>query len=462
MEAANPQGQQWARQGGSHHSTTCLLTNALQSKSVRVQATTYFVTFCASGYNELLRFLGKVYIYDNTVSMDVHDFFLCLTSLASECSFSVANWTVVTTRLTAPQPHSGTSFLWFNRAVGFAGPVLLLLRGFSGRKAWRGYGLLFDTARQEWSRVQMDPGVGHRGLLTGAYQDRYAFVAGGQTRPGCRRPKGDVWVLDLATRMWIRLPSLPQPLLAGAGIIHGTAFHVLGGFTTRGMQLETTGVHCVLDFQCALPDLLTGVCMRWAKQPPLPVPAAHMASVVVGSQWYTLGGESGGQTESCTARKLRPHNATGHALVVHDHAWIYDLALQTWRRSTNMPIPTSRAEGQVLWIGEYVVLLGGMHFNNLIHGLIQVHDRRTERWVVLNQTLARPVSGALMWTEPSTEGGLSLYQNGGRTTLVTSAFPGAVGADTLRAQVRLDLHSVAIRRISPLSETCLDGPCARL
>ena len=363
--------------------------------------------------------------------------------LPSSCGFSLADWAPVDAGATVPGPHSDAAFVWVRRVGGFRGPVLLLLRGVSSAD---NYVLVFDVARRRWARrVQMPVGVGQRGLLTGAYEDRYAFVVGGTS--GARCAGGGCclsrrgWLLDLETWAWRPLPDLPQPLAWGAALVSGAAFHVFGG-VTGGDAVETTGAHYAMDLGRGVPQPRKPrwSALRWVPQPPLPAPAAHMAAVAVGPQWYVIGGESGPRRPCSRPFDPSEHAAEGPACAV-PHVWVYHAALRMWRRTADLPIPTSRAEGQALRIGRYVAVFGGAQTGESIHGSVQVYDAATERWAVLNQTLRRPLTGAVMWTARTAAGALALHGHprGGRTA------PGATVADTMMAKVRQDLPSPALR-----------------
>jgi len=142
-----------------------------------------------------------------------------------------------------------------------------------------------------------------------------------------------VWKYETTAKSWTRGPSLPAPRGAGASAIIGRDLHFFGG--TNRPPGSTADLdqpdHWVLSLDGGT---------AWVSKAPLPNPRNHLASAVIGSALYAIGGQH------------NENETSGLQADVHR----YDPSTNSWTRVADLPAPRSHAsavvrDGQVVVIG---------------------------------------------------------------------------------------------------------------
>lgn len=146
------------------------------------------------------------------------------------------------TRATRPIPTEGIAPRDHSRLVAFQGELWLI----GGREEGRSETALvsiYDPAAESWRR---GPNLlAARAGFAVATSPTLLVVAGGEILFGTRRTLSSVEVIGAGQGAWSALPELPTPLHGFGAIIHGSAFHTVGG-TTRAGGVSNPGIVQIL------------------------------------------------------------------------------------------------------------------------------------------------------------------------------------------------------------------------
>jgi Kelch motif protein len=152
----------------------------------------------------------------------------------------------------------------------------LYVFGGTGAHASKVY--VYDLVKDTWSVSSARMAIPRKGFATVSRGDKI-YIIGGVTLEGALSSRVDVF--DTASESWSALAFLPKPRVGmAAGIIEGR-LHVVGGSVPDPAQ--TFNAHYSLGLEAE-----AGA--SWRKELELPTARHSMASVVVGGQWYVLGG----------------------------------------------------------------------------------------------------------------------------------------------------------------------------
>ncbi len=231
---------------------------------------------------------------------------------------------------------------------------------------------VFDLKKRRWiDRITMPADVPqtHVGIASG--EERFIYLVGGQLGPQCRPAVADCFVLDVHTKSWARLPSLPEPRYSPTTVLWRGRLHAISG---------------------AKPDRCTSACDHWSiavaagkplesewrEEVPIPRGGPHRTSAVLNDRLYVFGGQDG---------DLRPVandpqyvcDANTPLEALYGDSFMWQPETKQWKPVSPMPAARAHLEGEIA-INHYALVVGGNEGRHRVSDLVQVYDSRGDRW----------------------------------------------------------------------------------
>jgi hypothetical protein len=230
----------------------------------------------------------------------------------------------------------------------------------------------FDLSKGRWTdRISMPAGVAQTHLGIASDERQFIYFIAGQLGPQCRPAVADCFVLDVQTKSWGRLPSLPEARYSPTVVLWNGRLHSISG---------------------ARPDRWTSACDHWSiavaegkalenewrEEVPIPRGGPHRASAILENKLYVFGGQegdvkpiAGDPTYRCDWSKLSE--------IVYGDSFTTESGTGPWKKISPMPVAVSHIETEIV-IDQYAVVVGGTQRHDRLSDLIQVYDSRADRW----------------------------------------------------------------------------------
>ncbi|MFZ4639936.1 MAG: Kelch repeat-containing protein [Nodosilinea sp.] len=223
--------------------------------------------------------------------------------------------------------------------------------------------LILDLESGQWSRKSQLPVGFPHAYMALCTDGRHVYIAGGQVGDDGSATDG-VFCWNRETGGFSRLPSLPTPRYGATMQYVDGRLHFLGGTQAEdGLSSDQHWSLAVEGSSCLQPD--------WQAEPPVPLPASHMASLVVDDQIYLFGGQ---QEESGEA--------------YHANSYRYATQEGVWDRLADMPMPVSHGANAMVMHGGWIYILGGQVYGSAgtnhqrLTDLVQVYDPAANTWAI--------------------------------------------------------------------------------
>ncbi len=258
-----------------------------------------------------------------------------------------------------------------NEVIGAAvNGQVLVYGGQDPKSAAMGIFWKFDPASGQWAKLPSNPVPVHHAAAASIGSKMY--VVGGFRIPDSGKggwfPENKLWMFDLDTQTWTRLPDMPTPRGALAATVADGKIYVIGGARipdgakidalTGGSPVELLGTVEVFDTRT----------QTWSARKPMPTPRNHMDASHVDGKIYVIGGRVG----SCFSGGWSTNVFMNEA---------YDIATDTW--ATRAPMPTPRSGTGSAVVDGRISVLGGEGWIDDFGGVFRAHeiyDPRTNSW----------------------------------------------------------------------------------
>ena len=231
---------------------------------------------------------------------------------------------------------------------------------------------VFDLKKRRWSdRIAMPQEAPQTHLGIACDEARFIYTVGGQAGPQCSPAVADCFVWDLQTRVWDRLPSLPQPRYSPTVKLWRGRLHALSGAKSDRWTSALDHWSIAVAGGRALED-------RWREEVPIPKGGPHRTSVVCDDKLYVLGGQDGDiKPIAGDSQYTCDHNTPLETL--YPDSFVMETETGPWKRVSPMPAARTHTESEIT-IGQYAVTVGGNEGRHRLSDLIQVYDSRSDRW----------------------------------------------------------------------------------
>lgn len=233
--------------------------------------------------------------------------------------------------------------------------------------------MTYDPATDSWTTDAVAPPFQLAHAATAVVDDRYVYVAGGQspsptrlcgTSPCSVWATTNVWRYDAWSSSWAAGPPLPQAREAGTLVLVGRALHFLGG---NDKQRVDQADHWTLDVDAGT---------SWQTATPLPSPRNRLGGAVVGSTLYVMGGQLGSKFTQ---------------IVLLNSVLALDLATPgaPWTTLAPMPGARSHLELSAVAVGTDLLVAAGDNPVNRGTATLYRFDTTVGTWKVLPTRLPR-------------------------------------------------------------------------
>ena len=236
---------------------------------------------------------------------------------------------------------------------------------------------VFDLNRTRWTdRITMPANVPQTHLGIACDEKRFIYLVAGQLGAQCRPAVADCFVLDVQTKSWGRLPSLPEPRYGPTVQLCKGRLHVISG---------------------AKPDRWTSACdhwsvgvaggraleSQWREEMPIPKGGPHRASTVLDHKLYVFGGQDGDAKPFPADPDYRCDWNTPLETLYGD-SFMWDVGTKRWQTVSPMPAPRTHSDCENIF-DRYAVMVGGNEGRLRFSDLVQVYDVRANRWSVVGR-----------------------------------------------------------------------------
>jgi Kelch motif len=231
---------------------------------------------------------------------------------------------------------------------------------------------VLDLKKTKWTdRITMPPNIPqtHCGIACG--EKRFIYLVGGQIGPQCHPAVADCFVLDVQTKSWGRLPSLPEPRYSPTVKLWRGRLHVISG--AKPDRWTPASDHW--SIAVAGGKALEG---RWRAEVPIPRGGPHRTSAVLNDRLYVFGGQEGDIRPVAADPKYRCDYDTPLEILYAD-SFVREFGTEPWRAVSPMPAARTHTESEVT-IDHYAVIVGGNEGRLRLSDLVQVYDSRANRW----------------------------------------------------------------------------------
>ncbi len=230
---------------------------------------------------------------------------------------------------------------------------------------------VFDLNKRRWTdRITMPINMPqtHMGI---ACSEDFIYLVGGQFGARCSPAVSDCFVLDVRTKSWGRLPSLPEARYGATVQLWNRRLHAISG---------------------AMPDRWTSACdhwsiaviggkaleSQWREEVPIPRGGPHRTSAVLDDKLYVFGGQDG-DVKPLAADPRYTCDSNTPLETVYGDSFMKELGTEDWKTVSPMPEPRTHTERSAI-IDHYAILVGGNEARHCLSDLIQVYNSRTDRW----------------------------------------------------------------------------------
>jgi hypothetical protein len=218
----------------------------------------------------------------------------------------------------------------------------------------------------------------HQGVVIEA--DRYLYNLAGQLGIQCSPAVAACFVLDLETRQWTTLPSLPAARYAPVTRLWNERIHVLAG--SKEDRVTPASEHWSLAIKDG-----KATENRWREEPPIPKGGPHRSSAVVADRLFVLAGQwkdrppiQGDPRYTC--------DWTAPEEIFYPDSFVLERG-RDWQRIADMPIAVTHSEYATVVIDQSIVVLGGLMDKSTLTDLIQVYDTSKDQWTIVGRLPTR-------------------------------------------------------------------------
>jgi hypothetical protein len=231
---------------------------------------------------------------------------------------------------------------------------------------------VFDLKKRRWTdRITMPPNIPqtHFGIVCG--EERFIYLVGGQLGPQCHPAVADCFVLDVQTKSWGRLLSLPEPRYSPTVKLWRGRLHAISGAKPDRWTSASDHWSIAVAGGKALEK-------RWREEVPIPRGGPHRTSAVLNDRLYVFGGQDGDVKSVAADPQYRCDYDTPLETLYAD-SFVREFGTEPWKAVSPMPAARTHTESEVT-IDQYVVMVGGNEGRLRLSDLVQVYDSRANRW----------------------------------------------------------------------------------
>jgi len=210
---------------------------------------------------------------------------------------------------------------------------------------------------------------------------RYLYSVAGQVGIQCSPCVPNAYVLDLTTRQWSNLPSIPKGRYAPAVQLWNGRLHLFGGSTED--RVTPASDHWSLGVRDGRATEET-----WREEPAIPRGGPHRSSIIVDNRLFALGCQIGDRPAIPGDPKCRCDWSFPDE-TFHGDSFVLEAGQSDWRRIADMPIPATHTEYGTLALGKSVIVLGGFIGNKMMTDVIQAYDTSTDQWQLVGRLPTR-------------------------------------------------------------------------
>jgi len=216
----------------------------------------------------------------------------------------------------------------------------------------------YDPVADSWDSVAPLPEkITHAGH---AADDHRVWLVGGFVGDHPGSSTSHVWLYDVATGQWRRLPDLPAPRGGGGAALIGSTLHFVGGVVRNGDVYQPDAAdHWTLDVD-------TGT--AWHPDAPLPNPRNHLGVIALDDGIYAIGGQHQGN-------ELDGNQATVER---------YDLSTKQWTTLTPLPVPRGHISSSLVVRNGRILVIGGLTQGSRPLADVLAFDPQAQTWTALD------------------------------------------------------------------------------
>ena len=280
---------------------------------------------------------------------------------------------------------------------------------------------VFDMRKGRWTdQFEMPLEIPQTHAGAACDDERFIYLAGGQTGPHCSPAVAACFVLDTWNQAWTEMPPLPEPrytpvLRLWRGRLHAVA----GSGPDRGLGSCDHWSIAVKEGR-ALEE-------GWRPEVPIPIGGTHRASLVIDDGLYVFGGHVG-DIKAVPGDPQFTCQWGMHDETTLDDCFVLEHGAAQWKAIARMPLARGHTEHAVFQLGRCAVVVGGVESHDVYSDLIQIYDTRTDEW-----KLAGRLPYAMKTNAVYHKGWLYLI-TGQRTRSADDLRPGAVLNSVWRAK----------------------------
>ena len=231
---------------------------------------------------------------------------------------------------------------------------------------------VFDFNKRKWTdRITMPADMPQTHFGTASGEERFIYAVGGQVGPRCHPAVADCFVLDVQTKSWGSLPSLPEPRYSPTVKLWRGRLYVISG--AKPDRWTSASDHW--SIAVAGGKALEG---RWQEEVPIPRGGPHRTSAVINGRLYVFGGQDGDIRPVAADPQYRCDYDTPLEILYAD-SFVREFATEPWKAVSPMPAARTHTESEVT-IDQYAVIVGGNEGRLRLSDLVQVYDSRANRW----------------------------------------------------------------------------------
>jgi hypothetical protein len=233
---------------------------------------------------------------------------------------------------------------------------------------------VFDLEKRRWTdRITMPANVPQTHLGIVSDDERFIYLVGGQLGPRCRPAVADCFVLDVKSKSWGRLPSLPEPRYSPTVVLWHGRLHAIAG--SRPDRFTPAFEHWSIA-------VAEGKALEteWRTELPSPRPGPHRRSAIIDDRLYLFGGQEG-DTKPIPGDPEWRCDWKNVVELVYGDSFMQEFGAEDWKTLSPMPLACTHTESKIT-IDQYAVVVGGNENRDRLSDLIQVYDSRSDRWAI--------------------------------------------------------------------------------
>jgi hypothetical protein len=231
---------------------------------------------------------------------------------------------------------------------------------------------VFDLKRRRWTdRITMPPNIPQTHFGIACDEERFIYLVGGQVGPQCHPAVADCFVLDVASRSWDRLLSLPEPRYSPTVKLWRGRLHAISGAKRDRWTSACDHWSIAVAEGKALES-------RWRDEVPIPRGGPHRTSAILNDRLYVFGGQDG-DVKPVVADPQYTCDYDTPLETLYPDSFVREFGTEPWKAVSPMAAARTHTESEIT-IDQYSVMVGGNEGRFRLSDLVQVYDSEANRW----------------------------------------------------------------------------------